>query len=146
MTILEFQSAPIDNRPLGQSIMRGLKCKCPKCGEGKLFRAFIKPADSCTECGEDFTPQRADDLPAYIVVVIVGHIMVGGFLSTEMMFALSSWTHLAIWVPVTILSSLLMLQPVKGGVIGLQWALRMHGFSGHDDRPADPLPPLHSDK
>ena len=139
MTMLEFQSTPITDRPLGRSVMRGLKCKCPHCGNGRLFRAFIKPVDACGACGEDYTPQRADDLPAYIVVVIVGHIMVGGFLSTEMMFQLPGWVHLAIWTPVTILSSLLLLQPVKGGVIGLQWALRMHGFATENESQQKPV-------
>lgn len=140
MTTLEFQSAPAKDRPLGRSIKRGLIGKCPNCGEGKLFRKFIKPADNCPECGEDYAPQRADDLPAYIVVLIVGHIMVAGFLATDMLLSLPDWAHLAIWMPFTILASLALLQPVKGAVIGLQWALRMHGFGGHEDGPADILP------
>jgi uncharacterized protein (DUF983 family) len=119
---------------------RGFHCKCPYCGTGNLFRAFIKPADSCPSCGEDFTPQRADDLPAYIVVLLVGHVVVAGFLATEFLLHIPGWMHLAIWMPVTILASLALLQPVKGAVIGLQWALRMHGFSGQDDGPADVLP------
>jgi uncharacterized protein (DUF983 family) len=139
--ILEFQSAPASDRQVGRSIWRGTKCRCPNCGEGRLFRTFIKPVDRCDVCGEDYTHQRADDLPAYIVVVIVGHMIVGGFLSAEMLWSLSSWAHLAIWTPFTIIASLAMLQPVKGGVIGLQWALRMHGFGGQEDGPEDYLPP-----
>jgi uncharacterized protein (DUF983 family) len=138
--VLEFQSAPIPDRPLGRSIRRGLLGKCPNCGTGSLFRAFIKPADSCAVCSEDFTPQRADDLPAYIVVLLVGHVVVAGFLATEFLFDIPGWMHLAIWMPLTVLASLALLQPVKGAVIGLQWALRMHGFGGHEDGPADPLP------
>jgi uncharacterized protein (DUF983 family) len=139
--ILEFGSASGHERPLGQSVWRGVKCTCPNCGEGRLFGKFIKPVDHCAACGEDFRPQRADDLPAYIVALIIGHVMVGGFLAAEVMFELSSWAHLAIWVPVSVLGAIALLQPVKGGVIGLQWALRMHGFGGHDDSPADILPP-----
>jgi uncharacterized protein (DUF983 family) len=139
--VLEFQSVPDSDRPLGRSIRRGLQCRCPHCGEGALFRKFIKPVDNCPECGEDFTPQRADDLPAYIVVLLVGHVMVTGFLATEMLLTLPNWAHLAIWMPFTILASLALLQPVKGAVIGLQWANRMHGFGGHEDGPADALPP-----
>jgi uncharacterized protein (DUF983 family) len=138
--VLEFQAASLHDRPLGRSIWRGTKCRCPNCAEGRLFRKFIKPVEQCEVCHEDYTHQRADDLPAYIVVIIVGHIMVGGFLSAEMLWSLSSWAHLAIWTPVTIIASLALLQPVKGGVIGLQWALRMHGFGGHDDGPEDILP------
>ena len=55
---------------------RGFRGRCPRCGEGKLFRAFLKTADNCSACGLDFTPHRADDLPAYLVIIIVGHIVV----------------------------------------------------------------------
>ena len=138
--VLEYQSAAANDRPLGRSIRRGLLGSCPHCGEGRLFRKFIKPVDACAECGEDYTHQRADDLPAYIVVLLVGHIMVGGFLATEMLLSLPNWAHLTIWMPFTILASLALLQPVKGAVIGLQWANRMHGFGGQEDGPEDVLP------
>lgn len=111
---------------------RGWRCRCPKCGEGKLFRAFLKTADSCSRCGQDFTHHRADDLPAYLVIVIVGHIVVPIVLSVETNFAPPMLLQLAIYLPITLISSLLLLQPVKGAVVGLQWAFRMHGFDeGH---------------
>lgn len=137
--VLEFGHTALEERILGRSIWRGVKCQCPKCAQGRLFRAYIKPVEHCENCGEDFRPQRADDLPAYIVVLIIGHVMVGGYLGAELMFNLPSWAHLAIWVPVSVLGALALLQPVKGGVIGLQWALRMHGFGGQDDKPEDYL-------
>jgi uncharacterized protein (DUF983 family) len=76
---------------------------------------------------------RADDLPAYLVIVIVGHVVVGAFMGIEMTSQLSMWQHLAIWVPLTIVLALALLTPVKGAVVGLQWALLMHGFGGQDD-------------
>lgn len=124
-------------RPLGLSIRRGLRCTCPKCGEGKLFRAFLKPVERCAVCAEDLSHQRADDLPPYLVIFIVGHVALGGFMMTDMVWAVSMWTHLAIWVPIAVLCGLLTIQPIKGGVIGLQWALRMHGF-GDEDESVDP--------
>ncbi|MGL4488877.1 MAG: DUF983 domain-containing protein [Rhizobiaceae bacterium] len=124
---------PRAKRDLKTAIKRGLLGKCPKCGEGKLFRAFVKPVDNCSVCNEDYTPQQADDLPAYLVVTIVGHIVLAGFLATEVLTNWEGWVHLAIWIPVTIIMSLALLQPVKGGVIALQWANYMHGFSGDDD-------------
>ncbi len=131
-------------RPLMQAMKRGFAGKCPHCGNGKLFRAFVKPVDACAECGEDYTHQRADDLPAYLVVLIVGHITVGGFMFTEMTTVWPGWLHLAVWVPITIVLSLLLLQPIKGAVIGLQWANYMHGFGGEDEFVSDdhgkPLP------
>ncbi len=131
--MLTGDMAQRETRPVMPSMKRGFRGKCPHCGNGKLFRAFVKPVDNCSVCGEDYTPQRADDLPAYIVVSIVGHIVVGGFMATEMLTNWPSWLHLALWIPVTIIMSLALLQPVKGAIIGLQWANYMHGFGGEDD-------------
>ena len=128
-------------RPVGRAIKRGLLNRCPACGTGRLFKSFVKPVEHCAACGEDYTAQRADDLPPYIVITIVGHIVVGGYMMTDLVSSLTTWQHLAIWTPITLILSLLLLQPIKGGVIGLQWALRMHGFGGHDDQPDDVLPP-----
>ncbi|HRP79166.1 MAG TPA: DUF983 domain-containing protein [Aquamicrobium sp.] len=118
------------DRSLMQAIARGFMGKCPHCGEGRLFGKFLKVADSCDVCGEEFHHHRADDLPAYLVIFIVGHIVVGGFMAIERAFTLTTWEHLAIWVPITLVMTIGLLQPVKGAVVGLQWALRMHGFSG----------------
>ena len=126
-------------RPTGEAIRRGVFGRCPNCGEGRLFRAWLKPVDACETCHEDMHHQRADDLPAYLVILVAGHLVVGGFTAVEAVTALSMWQHLAIWIPVLLVLSLGLLQPVKGGVIGLQWALRMHGFGGHDD-PLDSHP------
>ena len=131
--ILTGDMAERQTRPVAPAMKRGFRGKCPHCGQGKLFRAFVKPVDNCAVCGEDYTHQRADDLPAYIVVTIVGHIVVGGFMATEMLTNWSSWMHLALWIPVTSIMSLSLLQPVKGAIIGLQWANYMHGFGGEDD-------------
>ncbi|WP_312794331.1 DUF983 domain-containing protein [Tianweitania sp.] len=120
-------------RPLIPAMWRGFRGRCPHCGEGKLFRAFVKVNDACPACGEDFHHHRADDLPAYLVVFIVGHIVVGAFMGVETIGDLALWQHLAIWVPLTIVACIALLQPVKGAVVGLQWALYMHGFGGHED-------------
>ncbi|MBB4289455.1 uncharacterized protein (DUF983 family) [Rhizobium leguminosarum] len=129
--------APEVERPVGRSIMRGLMNRCPACGNGKLFRAFLKPVDHCAVCGEAMYHQRADDLPPYIVILILGHVVVGGYMLTDMTFVLPVWMHLAIWAPITVITALASIQPIKGGVIGLQWALRMHGFGGGSDDPGD---------
>lgn len=120
-------------RPAFEAIKRGFLGRCPNCGEGKLFRAFVKTVDHCAVCGEDISHHRADDLPAYLVIVIVGHIVVGGFMAAELMTNWTSWQHLALWVPITLILSLALLQPIKGAVVGLQWAFRMHGFGGEQD-------------
>ena len=120
-------------RSLSLSLRRGFAGQCPHCGKGKLFRAYLKVADECGTCHESFTAQRADDLPAYIVLFIVGHVVVGLLMSTDMEGAWPLWVHMVIWPALTLFLSLAMLQPVKGAVVGLQWALRMHGFSNAPD-------------
>lgn len=140
MKKLHLRDASGDERPVGRSIRRGLFNRCPNCGEGRMFGRFLKVNDTCSVCGAELHHHRADDFPPYIVVTIVGHLVLGGFMMTEMLVTLSNWQHLAIWVPITIAGSIALMQPVKGGVVGLQWALRMHGFGGHEDRPEDELP------
>ena len=58
----------VEKRDLWSSLTRGFRGRCPRCGEGKLFRAFLKVDNRCSVCGLDFTPHRADDLPAYLVI------------------------------------------------------------------------------
>ena len=121
-------TAQFEKRNVWTALKRGFRGRCPRCGEGKLFRAFLKTADHCSACGQDFTPHRADDLPAYLVIVIVGHIVVPIALWIETNYSPSVALQLAIYLPITLIASLLLLQPVKGAVVGLQWAFRMHGF------------------
>jgi uncharacterized protein (DUF983 family) len=121
-------SNPAPKRDLWSGLKRGLRGRCPRCGEGKLFRAFLKVDDHCSACGQDFTAHRADDLPAYLVIVIVGHIVVPAVLWIETNYSPAIPLQLAIYLPFTLIASLLLLQPVKGAVVGMQWALRMHGF------------------
>jgi len=128
-----------EKRHLFTAMKRGALGRCPRCGDGKLFRAFLKTADHCSACGQDFTPHRADDLPAYLVIVIVGHLVVPVVLWVETNYAPEVWLQLAIYLPFTLVASLLLLQPVKGAVVGLQWAFRMHGF---DDNPPSDIPPV----
>lgn len=120
-------------RPLWTAMKRGFLGRCPNCGEGKLFASYIKTVRACDHCGEEIYHHRADDLPAYLVVVIVGHIVVGAFMGVEATSDLSLAAHLAIWMPLTVILALALLRPVKGAAVGLQWALYMHGFGGHDD-------------
>ena len=145
MSIHCHQPKPVQARDWRQAMRRGLFCRCPNCGEGRLFRAFLKPVDSCEACGETLHHQRADDLPPYIVITIVGHIIVGGLLLAEKFADWPMWLHMTVWPLLTIVLSFALMQPVKGGVVGLQWAVRMHGFGGVPDRPErQPLPPSDS--
>jgi uncharacterized protein (DUF983 family) len=128
-------SARGGKRDVWTALKRGFRGRCPRCGEGKLFRAFLKVDDHCSSCGLDFTPHRADDLPAYLVIIIVGHIVVPLALLIETNYSPPIALQLAIYLPLTLFASLALLQPVKGAVVGMQWALRMHGFDEANPEP-----------
>jgi uncharacterized protein (DUF983 family) len=122
----DFANRP--RRDVMQAMMHGACGRCPQCGKGRMFRAFLKVADRCEVCGENLSHHRADDAPAYFVILIVGHIVVALALETEVLFAPPYWLYVAIFTPLTLGLALGLLQPVKGAIVGLQWAAYMHGF------------------
>jgi uncharacterized protein (DUF983 family) len=123
------------------AVRRGAARRCPACGEGALYRAYLKVADRCPKCAEELHHHRADDAPPYFTMLIVGHLIVGGVLMVEDYFHPNYWLHIVMWFPLTIALSLWLLPRVKGALVGLQWALRMHGFAGADAfDPAIPEP------
>ena len=124
---------PVAKRRVFQAMARGFGGRCPHCGKGRLFGHFLKPIATCSVCGEDFTHQRADDAPPYFTMVIVGHLVVPLMVASILLTNLSTTTHLLIWLPTIAILTVGLLQPVKGAIIALQWALRMHGFDGKDD-------------
>jgi uncharacterized protein (DUF983 family) len=114
-----------------QPFKRGFAGRCPACGEGRIFRKYLKVAESCTSCGEELHHQRADDAPPYFTILIVGHIV-----GTLLLIGEERWPDAPMWMPIAagivlaIALSLALLPRVKGALIGWQWALRMHGFGG----------------
>ncbi|MEW6257503.1 MAG: DUF983 domain-containing protein [Pseudomonadota bacterium] len=122
-------------RAPGNAMMRGMMGRCPKCGRGRMFASYLKVADACPVCGEELHHHRADDAPPYMTIMIVGHIVVPLLVLVEEAFRPEVWIHLTIFLPLTLLLSLALLPPIKGALVGLQWALRMHGF--------DPRSPEH---
>jgi uncharacterized protein (DUF983 family) len=133
--------APADTRSWPAAVLRGLNCRCPACGVGRLYSSYLKVIPVCPSCGEELHHQRADDAPPYFTMFIVGHIIIGGLLVLEKTLAPATWIHLVIWLPLTLILSLWLLPKVKGGLVGLQWALRMHGFGGEtDDTAPEPQP------
>jgi uncharacterized protein (DUF983 family) len=137
------------DRNLWISLFNGLRGRCPSCGEGRLFRKFLKVSDECPACGEQLHHHRADDMPPYIVITIVGHIVVPLAFAVETAFRPDYAIHLLLWLPMIVLLSLLLLPPVKGTIVALQWALRMHGFdsqSGLDDHTVLTAQPAETDR
>jgi len=115
-------------RDVMEAMGRGFRGRCTNCGIGRLFRAFLKVADRCEVCGEEFSHHRADDAPAYFVVLIVGHIVVALALEIEILFAPPYWVYGLVFIPLTLGLAVGLLQPIKGAIVGLQWAQYMHGF------------------
>lgn len=136
MTVIQH-GTPIgpteDKRSKWLSVKRGFAGRCPQCGVGRLFKGYLKVNDECPHCGEELHHHRADDAPPYFTITIVGHIVVPGLLVVEQVWLPPMWVQFAIWIPITLLLTLVLLPRVKGALIGLQWALRMHGFSDPDD-------------
>jgi uncharacterized protein (DUF983 family) len=115
-------------RSILDSLLRGGRLTCPACGVGRMFRSYLKVSDHCPVCGEALHHHRADDAPPYFTIIIVGHIVVGLVLAVEMAYHPPLWLHAALWLPLTVILAVVILMPIKGALVGLQWALRMHGF------------------
>lgn len=132
--IIENAPSPADMsaRSWPRAVLRGFFHRCPACGAGSVFSGFITVRDSCSHCGEELHHQRADDAPPYITITIVGHIIIPLLLIVERVWQPDYLIHAAIWIPAILVLTLLLMPAVKGAVIGLQWALRMHGFGGKE--------------
>ncbi|WP_171070387.1 DUF983 domain-containing protein [Methylobacterium terricola] len=128
------------------AIWRGFRNRCPHCGEGRLFGRFLKVRPDCEACGMEFHHHRADDLPPYLVIFVVGHVVGLGVLETEMRLDLPFWFQMTFWPALALVASLLLLQPTKGAVVGLQYALGMHGFAAIRRAGAGPASGLPEDE
>lgn len=116
-------------RPLWPAIRRGLMCRCPSCGAGPMLKAYLKVRDHCPVCAEALHHHRADDGPAYLTILIVGHI-----LAPTLMFVYSHWRPEPLVMATAFCLgtgslALFLLPRLKGGLVALQWAKRMHGFA-----------------
>lgn len=126
---MSVQYAKTADRSLFRALGLGFLGRCPECGRGRMFRTFLKVADRCPACGTELHHHRADDAPPYFVILIVGHVIVPLVLTLEVALRPPLWVHMALWIPLTLLLAMALLPRVKGAIVGLQWAFRMHGFS-----------------
>ena len=101
-----------------------LLARCPHCGQGPLFRGYLKVASACSACGLDYSRFEAGDGPAVFVILIVGAIVAGSALLTEVWFQPPYWVHAVIWGPAVVILSLAFLRPLKAGMIVLQYKHR----------------------
>ncbi len=116
------------DRPLLPALLRGWKRRCPNCGGGPMMRGYLTVRTTCPACGEELHHHRADDLPAWMTILIVGHVLAFLLLNVEFALRPPLWVHWAIWPAMTVGLSLWLLPRIKGSVVAMQWAWRMHGF------------------
>lgn len=106
---------------LGQTALRGLACKCPRCGEGKLYQGFLTLRPRCDACGLDYGFIDAGDGPAVFIIMIAGFIVVGSALVVEMKYQPPFWLHALLWTPLILATTLLPLRSMKALLIALQF-------------------------
>ena len=123
----------LEQRPVAPALSKGIRGRCPNCGQGSLFSGGLKVVDSCSSCGEELHHHRADDLPAYLNIFIVGHIVVAATMLIMDAKIIGLWPLVTLSAVSAVLLSVVLMRPLKGIVVAAQWAMRMHGFGGHDD-------------
>ena len=119
---------PEDDRPMKRSMFRGFRRRCPNCGEGSLFASYLKTADSCSVCSEEFHHHRADDGPAYLTILVVGHILAVAMHITFTQLRPDPLIFATVLTVACVGLSLYLLPRLKGVIVAIQWSRRMHGF------------------
>lgn len=125
-------STPLDqdDRPLGRAMLRGWRRRCPKCGSGPMMRGYLTVRDTCPVCQEELHHHRADDGPAYLTILIVGHVMAPLFLWAYTTYRPEPLVMASIFSVGCVALSLYLLPRLKGMIVALQWAKRLGGFGG----------------
>jgi uncharacterized protein (DUF983 family) len=124
-------TAPVDKpeiRDLWPALSKGWRRKCPHCGSGPLLNSYLKVNDTCTVCREELHHHRADDGPAYLTILIVGHLMAPLLLLVFETFRPDPLILFTIFAVGCVGLSLYLLPRLKGAIVGFQWARHMHGF------------------
>lgn len=108
-------------------VKRGLKRRCPHCGQGRAFKGYLSVVDRCANCDTELGHIRADDFPPYLTIFLVGHIVVPMMVFAEQSWSWSMELHMALWLPLTAILMALFLPMMKGVAIGLMWRLGLTG-------------------
>ena len=117
-----------EDRPTKPALIRGFRGKCPNCGEGKLLHSYLKVNDACSNCGQELFHHRADDGPAYLTILIVGHLLAPALHVSFVHWRPSPWTMAIGFSIACVALSLYLLPRLKGAVVAYQWARKMYGF------------------
>jgi uncharacterized protein (DUF983 family) len=107
--------------PAISPIRAALGCRCPRCGQGRLFAGLLNVRGACEVCGLDLSGQDAGDGPAVFVILFLGLIVVALAALVEVKFSPPIWIHLMLWTPFIIVGAIAMLRPLKAGLIALQY-------------------------
>ena len=110
-----------DKPPFWPQAKRGLAGRCPHCGKGKLFRSYLKQVDDCSACGEHFGTIRADDGPAWLTILAVGHIVVPLVVEFERDPVWPAWVSMVLWPSLALVLALVLLPLAKGLFITILW-------------------------
>ncbi len=122
-----------EKRSKKTAMWRGAQGRCPACNAKTLFRKYLKVHADCPSCNLHLGSHRADDAPPYFTIFIVGHIVVPMALLVEKLYIPPLYMHALIFTILSLVLSLAFLPIVKGAVVGLQWALRLHGFGENEE-------------
>ena len=106
---------------LAEGVWRGLRGRCPNCGQGRLLRSYLKVESPCPACGHDNARYPADDGPAYVTILLVGHLVVAPLLAFPFIWKAPLWAVIGTTLPALLILILVLLPRIKGGWIGLQW-------------------------
>ena len=131
-------SAVASPNPFLLGLWRGARGRCPNCGEGRLFRAYLKVAPQCAACGHDNAQYRADDAGPYFTILLVGHLVVGPMLFFPFIWRAPIGWALGVTMPTVAGLTLLLLPVVKGSVVGVLWSMNRNRREG--DSPAGVAP------
>ncbi len=115
------------NNSFVTAALRGFTGRCPNCGLGKLFRAFLKPVDQCSSCQEPFGHIRADDGPAWLTILIVGHLVVPILFMVEQRTSWPEWVAMTFWPALVGMLVLVLLPRSKGVFIAAIWQTKGPG-------------------
>lgn len=115
-------------RPVKPALLRGWRRRCPNCGAGPMLEGYLKVREACPVCHEELHHQRADDGPAYLTILVVGHLMAPLILWAFEVYRPEPLVLASIFTVGCVALSLYLLPRFKGAMVALQWAKRMHGF------------------
>ncbi|MEO1293468.1 MAG: DUF983 domain-containing protein [Pseudomonadota bacterium] len=125
---------PEDERNLWTALGRGLRCRCPRCGDGRLLVDYLSVRSSCEVCEERLDGHRADDLPPYLTIFLTGKILVPLYVFSEGVVDLGTTAQTVLWSLLALFLAAFLLPRIKGAVVAQQWATRAFGYGEQSDR------------